>query len=522
MTHSFFAFLRFSLCLVLLTGCAPTPAPATRSAATARPTLVPTHTPSPAPSRTPRPSATPFPSDTPFPTLTHLPSLTPFPTLGADGPFLLALTGKEGATLSLYDQEGLGRRVLSLPDGCKIRNRALRDSVSPDGAWLVCYTGDLQSPQGLPLTLYLVSVADGTSRKVADVVGKDFREKLSRTSKAMRKLFPDSDGDVAVAFANGIYSTRWSPDARLLAFAGQMEGDSSDVYVYSLTGERVTRMEESAAPVGSLLWSPDGRYLVFENHVPKKASIVKSLYALRADGGLVQEPQVLHSDRYGGLVDWLSASTLLVTGSTDTAGPSGLELVDVASETVTKFWDGLYDNLAIDPEEQQVGITFPTDSGTQMQFILKDYAGETRAQVVQAYYSTQFRGGAAHRFVAIRGVPAGDKYELAGIGSDGQADVIGPIQASQMPLFSIAPDHSWMLIQTGTGFSLYDAEDKLVQSFQFVFDSHAWRPDSQGIFYNRNNALYYLPFPSGEPVFVDRCAAPVCAFLLEDQAVWLP
>ena len=96
--------------------------------------------------------STKAPSSTPSVTAT----LTPFPTLGS-GPYLMIKQKRESQSFSIYDSNG-GRKIIQLPVDGHVNGLSakLDGAVSPDGQWLVFYTGYtnyVDSKTELPLTL---------------------------------------------------------------------------------------------------------------------------------------------------------------------------------------------------------------------------------------------------------------------------------------------------------------------------------------------------------------------------------
>ncbi len=60
-----------------------------------------------------------------------------------------------------------------------------------------------------------------------------------------------------------IDSLAWSPDSQKLGFIGAMDSDNSDVYLYDLSDQSVTRLTQEESNAASLHWSPDGRYIEY-------------------------------------------------------------------------------------------------------------------------------------------------------------------------------------------------------------------------------------------------------------------
>jgi dipeptidyl aminopeptidase/acylaminoacyl peptidase len=134
------------------------------------------------------------------------------------------------------------------------------------------------------VTLKLLSISDGTIRKVADVVTDGYENKLDQLAENLKQLYPDhykniddpdqsggidwvGDG-LITAFEWGIYSVAWSPDSHTLAFAAQIDGLSSDVYLYDVEKDTVQQAEDSLQNVTGIRWSPDGKKIIFENSEP--------------------------------------------------------------------------------------------------------------------------------------------------------------------------------------------------------------------------------------------------------------
>jgi Tol biopolymer transport system component len=481
-------------------------------------------------------SATPslVPSLTHAPSATATPTLTPFPPLSGDGPYLILENKSFSRMLLIYDSDGSGRRILTLPEDCYVRNRDLAKAISPDGKWLICYTGSLRSvdlPIRLPVSMYIVNVADGTYRKVADIASEGYEDKLVKVADELKLKFPEcykeidgidwTFGALVMDFEWNIFAHAWSPDSRQIAFAAQIDGDSSDVYTFDLELDKIQRVEDSLLSVAAIQWSPTGEYILFQNSMLSMNYSPTSLHIVKVGGLVVKEPKDLASFWFGRVVDWLSPEVVLLTDGTDTTGPSSLFTVNVATGKITNIWEGLYSSVAIDKENQMIGVSSSDFSNPQMEFFTLTYAGDILSGVTDYYYHLQFRGGDTHRFLAIRPTSLQtEKYEFIGIDGIGQYKPIASYTSYAKT--SISPNYEWMLIYYDDGAYLFNANDELVRSFDLTgIGDVLWRPDSKGFFFERVEALYYLSVPSGEPIYVDGCTTKDCYINLR-SAAWLP
>jgi len=164
-----------------------------------------------------------------------------------------------------------------------------------------------------------------------------YEKKLGQLADELKERFPDrygldDGGDNCVShgllqtFEMGIYSFAWSPDSRTLAFAAQMNGLSSDVYLYDIETGAVQQAEESLQSVTGIRWSPDGKKIVFENSEPAHwYSGVRGIHVIIPGKQVVKNSPTLYLGPWVGTFDeslrtwlaagdWLSPNELLVAG----------------------------------------------------------------------------------------------------------------------------------------------------------------------------------------------------------------
>lgn len=481
----------------------------------------------------PTPTSTQTPPITPSPTA----SLTPYPTLSANKPYLMMQ--QDVHTFVIYDALGLGRKVVKLPPEGHIAGSILRQSiVSPDGQWLAFYVGNFKSsgiPESLPITLNILNLNDGTIRKIADVVTEGYTNRLMQLADHLKARYPDmykpvdnqdwADNAVIAAFQWSIESVSWSPDSRQLAFAAQLDGLSSDVYLYDLESGLFKQVENSEQSVSSIEWSPDGQYIVFENSVPGNVYTGSSLYAVKPGKQAINNPAQLYQQTWLFVGEWISPELLLVADGTDTAGNFNLQVLNIRTGQLRMLWPKSVGSYATDFSNKIIAVNTgefadPKDYG--LYFIT--FSGRQTKVLSGLYWAgLYFRGGETHRFL-MQGMGESSTNptfplmgELIAIGMDGKPEILGKFDYDKI---SISPDGSWLLTFDDKQLYLYDSHDHLAQTFPIIgINGVIWRTDSQGIFYSTNEGLYILPIPNGKPSLVDQCGQFGCS--LRD-AVWLP
>ena len=476
------------------------------------------------------------PSKTAISTSTLVPTstVTPFPPLSGNPPYLML---RDVQSLFLYDNDGRGRQIIQLPlDGHVFS--PLKTIVSPDGQWLVFYTGSIGNTgydEKLPVTLNLINLTDGTIRKVADIVTDGYQQKLEEVAINLKMLFPDfykplDDRDwvsssVISEFTWRIYSVAWSPDGQYLAFAGQIDGLSSDVYLYDIGSNTIQRVNDDLQSVYGIEWSPDGKYIVFENSHPGYVYTGSSLYAVMPSEKTVKDPRPLQYSTWWSIKGWLSSDQLLISEGTDTAGDLDLKILNINNGQFKHLWEDSFGDYSIDNINQVILLNssdFTEDEYMGIYFV--GFDGEKEKILDGLYYfDLIFRGEKKHRFLASGvSIFAENKINgVVGVAFDGTITLLSQIRDRKI---RISPDYAWMTIYNDEEINLYDQHDELVRTFPLpnVYQV-LWHPDSKGIFYSSGKELYYLSVPNGEPLIIDQCLSEYCRFGFSvDDSIWLP
>jgi hypothetical protein len=268
---------------------------------------------------------------TPFLTPTDLPSPTPSPEPKTDEHLLVTRDHEHWASLNA---DGSLQKYIQVPD--------LSDpsGVSPDGNWLADESGSHED-EPYDLSLYRLNLDDGTSQLVTNLISPDFPENIEPVVKTMSQYDPSLDGNdcldvecrrslVKDELLSTVGIAKWSPEGQFLAFAAQIDGPSTDIYIYDLEENTMRRLTDDLQNVDRMEWSPDGKRLLYTNDLP----------------GIVYDGRTFHVTDLEGRTFALSQEIL--TGDSQCICMVGFQTIYTYSKPFILSRDsGIFDNLSL-------------------------------------------------------------------------------------------------------------------------------------------------------------------------------
>lgn len=296
-----------------------------------------------------------------------IPTLTPEPVLRTTGPYF-AYFQQSNLVLHLIfmDADGRGRKVIELPqaisDAFAYGTLPAPDmrSVSPDGGWLAFYTGtagsygEMPAPGSADLTLNLMDLNTGDTKVVTPLLSADYPNDFSEAAQQLNDPSITADS-LFEAFMSGItQSLAWSPDGRYLAFAGQMDGWSSDLYVYDTTEQNILRLTSGDQQLQWINWSPDGKWIVHGSVYAVGAGMTFDVYAATLGGS--SAPYLSTNILYNGIEHWLNDHQYFENDGENGPGDYGLRLVDINTGGITRIWDGAFHTYGVDKSGRWVAV----------------------------------------------------------------------------------------------------------------------------------------------------------------------
>jgi WD40 repeat protein len=452
-----------------------------------------------------------------------VPSRTPTlqPTAAAPlpgrGPYFAFLTGRKNAPiLNLVGSDAAGRKEIPLPEDAET-GKCFSCVISPDGERLVYWTASTVFPTGpnaeLPempnrLTLNLLHIPDGSTSIVSELLSPDYAADFMTNAEAVRDLpefdgltVPDIAGELYYSFWYGIYSAAWSPDSRYLAFAGEMDGPSSDLYVYDLYDQSIRRLSSGPKNIVSVgdpavRWSPDGKWIVYTSSYRVDEGTTVSVYAARPDASAFRE----FPGEVSGVGGWISPSSFVLYNSGNGIGGYGRVLADLESGSTASIWPCPSADWALDPERmeilvyQQYGIPDWPGCGTAGLYLKSLRTGAVRLLTAIncaedcSESGVLFLGQGERRYLFIR-----NGVGTHAVAADGKITLIQDADFSPV----VSPDRQWVAF-SGGGLRLMDAGGE----FSDWLDGKTtgtvnWRPDSKGFLFDSNGGLYFVSLPDG-------------------------
>jgi hypothetical protein len=289
---------------------------------------------------------TPTATDTPFPSPTPLPSPTALPTAAPTLPPSPLPTG----ILSGWMPWGLVPSIEGLwavrSDGGKVvllTNDPIFDlAVAPSGrvAAYLTHPDPNNVPEVNPFgyTIKIIFLSTGEVRTIATLDPKG----------------PNADPNSALRVVNAYDhgAMVWSPGGTYLAFVSGQEGNSGEIYFYSMRSEKQYRLP--APPTGdsptyayNLHFSPSGTRIYSDRAYdfnPSAGAVLAGAWVSGTDGTLVQ---VAANDFTGeNLVAWLNDGQVLLSSGSPDCGEQNLRVVNLSTKQAQVYWPGCYADLS--------------------------------------------------------------------------------------------------------------------------------------------------------------------------------
>jgi len=479
----------------------------------------PTIVESPVPSIPPTFTATAFPTSTPQP---ENPTITPEPPLKTNGPYFAYFQEVNGIRqLVFLDADGMGRKAFQLPQAINDAYAVIQPPgldirwVSPDGHWLVFHTGsggsygEMPQPGTSDLTLNLLDLETGEEQVVTPLLSKDYPNNFIKAAGNLHD--PDITAQSLYdAFISGITeAVAWSPNGKYLAFAGQMDGLSSDLYVYDVKEKTIKRLSSGDQELQWIQWSPDGKQILHSSVFSVGMGMTFDIYAATLDDTSI--PYLSTNILYGGIENWLNSHQYFENDGENGPGEYGLRLVDIATGKITKLWDGSFLSYGFEPNGKWLvvnavspDISPTSDTGADSSFIPGPYLinVETLKKTKIEFPSNE----AALDHTIIPFGLGGQIFILMGDSSDSyflsENLELTPLDLKNAKI-SVSPNQEYWIAVTDREAKIFSGDNTLIKtstiplSKPFVGEA-IWRPDSSGLFLVSETYILSMDVPSGD------------------------
>ncbi len=270
--------------------------------------------------------------------------------LNASGPWLLIDTDK-GLFATNPDGSGLSQFI-----DTDYWNGNPTISIQP-GGHLVAFI----SPAGSDLhhtALNLLSLPDGKVTKITNLT--------SPQTETYADLMPGDSGFEGLRAMTEQEHMAWSPDGKLLAFVGLMDGPSADIYTYNVVTGTIQRISDDPDQEYWPSWSPDGSTLMFFSAQSFGTGAGFYTTGIWGASGTGLTVKALYHPKGGNeeMNGWLDNTTAVVDTWTPQAGSENLRLYDVATRTESVVTSNGIDGAAVDSVNQ--AVIYDNSSGLYM------------------------------------------------------------------------------------------------------------------------------------------------------------
>jgi WD40 repeat protein len=435
-------------------------------------------------------------------------AITPLPETG---PYL-AVIDLLSPRILFYGPDGEGPLIVQNPPQCN--NCFELPSISPNGKFVAYYSGTFYEPP-YDWSLNIIQTSDSTIIKTIRLLSNDFPSNFMKEAEVLTKNPPKEFVGWEVneiadalrdAFYSGIYTFAWSPDSSRIAFAGEMDGPSSDVYAYDVATEAMLRLTDGPTEIGfHITWSPDGRWIVHQGvYIFGEGSSVQNFIVDR-DGKFGAKAAVSSYPELTGVVfmNWISDYQLLVCeGATGLAAP---QILDIRDAKMHLIFQRHFDGIVFDKDNHHAYISTNTDYDYKNEkeipagIYLVDVARDETRFLMEKLESLAFLGWE-------------DTHSFAGLSDSGTVVFFNEtgktISLSEEGWEHLvpSPDRSKFITDGPGGLKMYSMDQDRLSERMIVTGSveqWEWRPDGKAITYESNDTVILVELDGKKTPIVD-------------------
>ncbi len=427
---------------------------------------------------------------------------------GLSSPPYLVYVKKNNAKeqIVLVNQDGSGLKVIPLPAG-----GFHAGNLSPTGEWIVFYSspgGDTTAidTSAFDLSSNLMHLPDGSIREVTGLLSEDYPDNIEKIAEMAQSNDPELSDmpleeivpGVQEFFAYSLFFVDWSPSGDYLAFSGEMDGPSTDLYLYNIHSNEIRRLSSGFKNIDFIEWFPGGDQIVYSSSSMFCMGDCSSYYVTNLDGSISKT--INNFDTFGGatfMSNWATGSLLTVHTDANVTGTCCLRNFDFENDKVNLLYGGSFQEYAYDPQTNILAISIADnlenrEPGTY--FI--DQNGMRKIAECQAVY---YLGWPNYPFIL-----SGEDTRL--LSSSGETKILieqGLVpSASRNNRYIALFDGEWS--EDANGLKVLDNNgDILLEIANQKVTRVIWRIDSEGLFYITDNQLFYVGIQNQTPVLID-------------------
>lgn len=388
------------------------------------------------------------------------------------------------------------------------------DGVSPDGKYYAFYSGTagewgyMDAGIEHDLILNIIALGNGSTVLELPLLSEDYPNNFEESVASLRGQLGTeyemaTDYEVALglyyAFLSGIGSHEWSPDSRYLAFAGQMEGQSSDLYLLDTYDFSIRRLTSGPEQIQRITWSPDSKNIMHASTNWIGVNPPFTNHSARADGsGVVSFPY-----DEGELEDgWLNENQYLAHEGANGIGTYDIKIFDVRDGTLDVIWPYPFQFYNFHPSRNVLLVTMVNPPSNEMDpgVFLVDPDSKEFTRLETGLYTLVEPLKSEDYLYAVGQWDHGTYLLTTDYNLESLSNMNRHIKAS--PDFQLLALYGF---QDSAGLDIYSIEDKSIVT---VFDSDIswvlWTPDQSGLFFASGDILYYFDILSGRTVEIDE------------------